>query len=273
MAQPPHEGRSMPDRIVYDGLQYNKSLIDPNEVRRNFDYVKVVALEMDSDEDEDDITEAGPYFAIFQDVVYRKSVIPPEEIEDDVLRTVYASILAPVISPIPASQVATQSFYNQDGDSRQTKVPIPPQSAQYKHLPANRDFPIVPIRVMPPRARVVYIDRLPMLFDVPVHQRATIQVILPKNKNEPHKLRPNGRNTRSRWTGEHTRYLDELIWLGMLMLNRPLMIKDFQAVTEALHRRFRGTPDYPIRGINTIHSYVTRRLGYHDFVNRVLPRP
>ncbi|KAF8848459.1 hypothetical protein BDZ45DRAFT_681207 [Acephala macrosclerotiorum] len=63
--------------------------------------------------------------------------------------------------------------------------------------------------------------------------------------------------------------------LAMLTLNRPLERRDFLAITEALHRQFRGTSihniPYPERGYNTIHSYATRKQPYDTLVRRVLP--
>jgi hypothetical protein len=57
----------------------------------------------------------------------------------------------------------------------------------------------------------------------------------------------------------------------LLKLNRPLLPKDFKAITEALHRHFRANGGITERGYNTIHSHATRRRAYSSLVQRVLP--
>jgi hypothetical protein len=43
-------------------------------------------------------------------------------------------------------------------------------------------------------------------------------------------------------------------------MNTSLTPRDFRAITEALHRKYFhiNDPDYPMRGYNTIHSYVVK---------------
>lgn len=61
----------------------------------------------------------------------------------------------------------------------------------------------------------------------------------------------------------------------MLKVNRPLAFGDFRAITEALHRRFRGTwagnVRYVERGYNTVHSYATKGELYKTVLNEVFP--
>ena len=77
---------------------------------------------------------------------------------------------------------------------------------------------------------------------------------------------------RSRWTAEQTAYLHHLLELGLRLMNRPLERYDFPAITEALHRRFLGTANYPIRGYNGVHSYVfkTGLRKYEALERRIL---
>ncbi len=129
---------------------------------------------------------------------------------------------------------------------------------------------------MPPRATKINKDRLPFLFDVPEDERAGMQYIEPTQKNAPRPMNANGTKPRDRWTTQQLNYLYQLIELGMLTLNREVTIKDFPAITEALHRQFRGTltgnAPYLERGWNTVHSQVfkDRKVDFDALARRVL---
>jgi hypothetical protein len=132
-------------------------------------------------------------------------------------------------------------------------------------------FPTVSQRIMPARATVRNDNVLPYYFDLDGNQRASLLVPQkPANLN----VRPPGVGLTYSfsWVPEQKQYLFELVWLGMLLMNRPLTKIDFNAVAEALHRQFAGTFGYPIRGVNTLHCCVVKDTpGYAAFVNQVLP--
>ncbi|KUJ24685.1 uncharacterized protein LY89DRAFT_727703 [Mollisia scopiformis] len=249
---------TLPATLVYEGREYSRSGIKPFIL--TIELVEVVPF--DEDDTSEDLPEPagyGPQQVVFGGVLYFLESTPPHEIEDSVLRTVEKDVAlqqAQVLQPQPQPLQAA-----------------PPPRLANQHFPANRGFSTGPTnRAMPARARVTTAKKLPYLFDIPASQQAGIQVITPSQSNPVVRI-VNGKRMRARWTNEHTQYLDELIWLGMLLTNRRLEVRDFQAVTEALHRRFRGTPDYTIRGWNTVHSYATRRPTYPKFVNHVLSLP
>jgi hypothetical protein len=95
-------------------------------------------------------------------------------------------------------------------------------------------------------------------FDLPPNQRPD-QFLVPTANNAP-SCRQHGRYF---WNDTHNQYLWELIETAIGQLSRRLERKDFQAITEALHRKFRGTytngVQYPERGYNTVHSYVVKQ--------------
>jgi hypothetical protein len=167
----------------------------------------------------------------------------------------------------------------------QTGYPLPPQpqfgqfSFATPGLLGNMGPPHVR-RVMPPRSQIIDSRSLQYLFDLPVNMRAGLQFRVPARSNydvaqQNGQPRPQGIQRRSTWDPLHIDYLNELMELAMLTLNRRLEGRDFRAITEALHRRFRGTRignvQYPERGYNTIHSYVMKKPEYNTLLSRVLP--
>jgi hypothetical protein len=133
----------------------------------------------------------------------------------------------------------------------------------------------LPRRQMPPRSAVTNTRPLEYLFDLAADQRASVQISVPSRENRSIVVQPGVPKRRSTWQQEHVDYLNELVELAMLILNRALGTKDFIAITEALHRKFRGTTirnvAYPERGYNSVHSFVTKKDTYAAFVRRVLP--
>jgi hypothetical protein len=129
---------------------------------------------------------------------------------------------------------------------------------------------------MPPRSQKTNNNKLEFLFDVPEDQRAGIQITEPTRKNAPQPLTADGTKPRDKWTAQQLNYLYQLIELGMLMLNREVAARDFPAITEALHRQFRGTltgnAPYLERGWNTVHSQVfkDRKADFDALARRVL---
>jgi hypothetical protein len=95
-------------------------------------------------------------------------------------------------------------------------------------------------------------------FDLPPNQRPD-QFLVPTANNAP-ECRQHGR---FHWNDTHNKCLWELIETAIGLLSRPIERKDFHALTEALHRKFRGTYisglPYPERGYNTVHSYVMKQ--------------
>jgi hypothetical protein len=164
------------------------------------------------------------------------------------------------------------SFQPPQARSAQTNYPAPPkpQYGQLQHIaPPQSQI------VMPPRARTTNKSPLEFLFDLPAHQRADVRMIPPSEFNPPTALQPGQPKPRFKWADVHTSYLYGLMELAMLTLNRPLEHRDFPAITEALHRQFRGTRTgnvpYMERGYNTVHSYATRKEPYDNLLRRVLP--
>lgn len=99
-------------------------------------------------------------------------------------------------------------------------------------------FPVTAERTMPARAGFFNNDRFAYCFDLPLHLQISVKPQEPLRTN----VYPGGVPTpRSGWDTEQTRYLDELVWIGMLLLNRELKYKNFYAITEALHRHYQGT--------------------------------
>jgi hypothetical protein len=196
------------------------------------------------------------------------------------LRTVEksdSSSAYPLPPTIPTASLIHYSLPPQVGVESlpQVNYPATPQP-QYGQLSAIA-LPQSQMRsiVMPPRARATNIKPLQLLFDLSAHQRAGVQVFRPSPFNPHIALLPGQIKRRSKWAEEHTRYLYELMELAMLLLNRPLEHGDFPAITEALHRQFRGTfsgnVPYPLRGYNTVHSYATKKQPYDNLLRRVLP--
>lgn len=141
-------------------------------------------------------------------------------------------------------------------------------------LPGFSAPPRATQRVMPPRAEVTDPKALEYLFDLLPSMRAGVQYTKPTLLNYG-QAKPPGIQRRSRWQHEHVEYIHELMELAMLVLNRPLELRDFPAITEALHRKFQGTSirsiPYPLRGYHTIHSYATRKQRYDTLLRHVLP--
>jgi hypothetical protein len=121
------------------------------------------------------------------------------------------------------------------------------------------------------RPHAISVAPLPLGFDLPPNQRPR-QFLVPTANNAP-SCRQHGR---SFWNDTHNQYLWELIETAIGQLSRPIERRDFQAITEALHRKFRGTytngVPYPERGFNTIHSYVMKQCkdSYNALELRVL---
>ena len=157
----------------------------------------------------------------------------------------------------------------------QAPVLVAPQQINVVPQQINNLAPRQP-RVMPPRATVRQESALEPLFDLEPEERVGVAYIVPSHNNviaptTPGMIpnpRPGGRTT---WKAEHVEYLDELLELALLKLNRPLLPKDFKAITEALHRHFRTNGGITERGYNTVHSHATRRRAYSSLVQRVLP--
>ena len=128
-------------------------------------------------------------------------------------------------------------------------------------------------RVMPPRSLVTQTSVLEPQFDLAPEQRPNFGYVAPSNNNvvAPVISGMIANPGRTHWKAEHVKYLDELMELAMLQLNRPLRISDFKAITEALHRRFRLDGGIVERGYNTVHSHATRKPSYNRLVQRVLP--
>lgn len=61
----------------------------------------------------------------------------------------------------------------------------------------------------------------------------------------------------------------------MWYMNSTLTPKDFVAITEALHRKYFhiNNSDYPMRGHNTIHTYVIKHCKdqYDELATRLFP--
>ncbi|KAH8787342.1 hypothetical protein F5882DRAFT_378080 [Hyaloscypha sp. PMI_1271] len=240
----------------------------------------VVAL-TDENDDELEPMEAGPDSVVFNHRVYQKSwMTDPAEIEDNILRTVEksdSSSAYPLPPTIPTTSRTHYSLPPQAGVATlpQANYPATPQPQSVQ--PSAIALPQSQMRsiAMPPRARATNINPLQLLFDLSAHQRASVQVVRPSPFNPHIALLPGQIKRRSKWAEEHTRYLYELMELAMLLLNRPLEHGDFPAITEALHRQFRGTfsgnVPYPLRGYNTVHSYATRKEPYDNLLRRVLP--
>jgi hypothetical protein len=115
---------------------------------------------------------------------------------------------------------------------------------------------------------------------LPENIRAGVQYHVPLEFNygiasQNGQARPQGIQRRSRWAYEHTQYLRQLIEFAMITLNRPVEYRDFPAITEALHRNFRGTTSgnipYLERGYRTVHSHAIREEHYDALVRRMFP--
>ncbi len=177
------------------------------------------------------------------------------------------------LHPPPGAQVSIQVAPQQFTDPPPNWYPYPPPKAQVRIPSAPQQIINRVPRVMPPRAPVTQISALEPLFDLEPEERVGVAYVVPSPNNVAFPVTPGmiANPRRTHWKREHTAYLDELMELAMLKLNRPLHIKDFKAITEALHRHFRTNGGIPERGYNTVHSYGTRKRGYHSLVQRVLP--
>jgi hypothetical protein len=152
-------------------------------------------------------------------------------------------------------------------------------AARLHHQPLQPAlFPTISQRVMPPRAAVVDSGRLQYGFDLPAAQRAALNPITPSSRGVTEQIQavPGQVRTISRrfaWPPAHKRYLDELVWLAALQLNRGPAHGEYKAIAEALHRRFQGDANYHIRSYNAIHTTVVKRPGYEQFLQRILTGP
>lgn len=141
------------------------------------------------------------------------------------------------------------------------------------------DLPALP----PPQKRRqnIHDGVLPFGFDLPGHLQPERFIAPERNNTHPPCEHPPGMcacmGRRWKWPDAHREHLLYLLETAMNFLNRILKRRDFVAITEALHRRFRGTSlPCPDRGYNTIHSYVTKpdspgRLPYEQLVARMFP--
>jgi hypothetical protein len=123
----------------------------------------------------------------------------------------------------------------------------------------------LPLGALPPRSQVVQRDPLPIGFDLPSDMRGGLRTVICA-VNQPNPLGP-GR--RWRWQPAHDSYLVWLMEYGVLTLNRRLERRDFPALLEALDRRFFGTPGYPVRGYNTVHTHGIRLPAYAAALRRL----
>ena len=129
---------------------------------------------------------------------------------------------------------------------------------------------------MPPRPQTIDKKALQGLFDLPISARIGLQYIVPPRENHQNSQnKPPGKQRRARWEPAHVQYLEELMELATWTLNRLLESKDFPAITEALHRKFRGGSapgnPYPDRGYNTIRSSGTKSRAYDTSLRRLIP--
>ncbi|KAN0093558.1 hypothetical protein V8E51_016742 [Hyaloscypha variabilis] len=128
------------------------------------------------------------------------------------------------------------------------------------------------LRVTTARAPVdSAIEKLPRGFDLPEDARSKQKFIKPPTKNGA------GGGAPVRWTADQKAYLFKLLELALRYVNRPLRYSDYGVITEALHRKFRGTENspgvpYPIRGANNVHSKVwnSHQAEYKALERRVL---
>ena len=142
--------------------------------------------------------------------------------------------------------------------------PLPPLATQpqFGHL-----SPFQRTRLpMPARSLITNVQPLHCFFDLPAHMRTNRRALLVSRDNptDPQlpQLPPQARATR--WTAEQNDYLFDLCEMAVLILNRRLAVRDFPAIAEALHRRFRGTARYLERGYNTIHSHFCKNNPAYD---------
>ena len=138
-------------------------------------------------------------------------------------------------------------------------------------------MPLIPAAALnaPGPTGPVHNGILPYGFDIVPQARAGIQHIEPFFNTPP---APAGvKKCRANWQPEHTAHLFYLLETAMRTLNRKLKHGDFKAITEALHRQFRGTMfgnvAYTERGYNAVHSYMvkTRRLDLLALEERLFP--
>lgn len=102
----------------------------------------------------------------------------------------------------------------------------------------------------------------------------------PRNRGhqtEPSQLATSGKisdNVRvsTSWDPQQRLYLQELVWMAMLLLNREPSNAEFKKpIADAMHRRFQGTLGHILKGYNTLHSEIVKKPGWPDFKAFVLP--
>ncbi len=164
-------------------------------------------------------------------------------------------------------------FWDPELDGFDSSIVVTPSIPNDKSLLPP---PQLPPRVMPPRSQNTNTDYLPLLFDLPEDERANLQVSKPPATDRAlngEEKNP-GRHSRIMWPPVQIDYLNELMELAMLILNRPLRQHDFPAIAEAMNRRFRGTGidgvAYRERGFQTVYARAMRMSGYKKFVERIL---
>jgi len=130
---------------------------------------------------------------------------------------------------------------------------------------------------MPPRSLVTDDEDLQYLFDLPAADRQGIQIIEPSHKNPTRPGKTRGKTPRSSWAAAPRNYLFELVELAMRLLNRPLRFHDYEAITEALNREFRGKIvdgiAYAEKGVNPVNTYVVKGIEfrYDALVKHLFP--
>ena len=153
----------------------------------------------------------------------------------------------------------------------------PPQAAaaQVAHA-CSPLVPSAPANAAPPTSPI-YASVLPFGFDIVPDARLGVQYIEPVLNAPP---APAGvKKTRATWLPQHNAHLFYLLETAVRFLNRKLKQSDYKAVTEALHRQFRGTMNGPAayteRGYNSVHSYVvkTRKVELAAIESRIFPEP
>ncbi|PMD42289.1 hypothetical protein L207DRAFT_580958 [Hyaloscypha variabilis F] len=262
-----------PGYLVHAGELYSLTApaISLSEFEAEHGYIPrmVVVFQQPLDGDFDECEE-GPDFITFNSAVYQKSPFTqPYTIHDDTLRTVEAGgRLYESPGPSPQDFYGNAPSYYEHSFSSSTaqadtrvrfQVEVPTKRTMASARPKNSK-----------------IKPLQFLFDVPVEHRAAIQVIEPTFHNPPIPVRPGQKKPRFHWTVRHHEHLFNLIEVAVSQLQRPLEHIDFKAITEALHRQFRGTTSlndqpYLERGYSTVHTYATRKQQYVDLLNRLLP--
>ncbi|KAE9369696.1 hypothetical protein N431DRAFT_469583 [Stipitochalara longipes BDJ] len=259
-----------PRELVFDGLLYAKIEMTPHihELWLGYAATTVVSYEQRLDGNFDEFEE-GPDFVVFNGAVYHKQLrVEGYTIHDQILRTVDPDdryYQDP--SPTPHASYAAAPYGLSSPTTQAESTPTP-----------DRNFATPPQQhVIIPQTGAAAVMGTPLhfLFDLPQHQRAGVKATPPRRFNPPIKKQADGKKTRAAWATEHTIYLFDLMEKAMSLLSRPLEHGDFRAITEALHRRFRGTSSggvrYFERGWNTVHTAVIKNKRYEELKKRVLP--